>query len=134
MQYVIALMIALVLNAAANLLMKVGMKSVEQSGGILHDGLVPALKTVVTSATLMGGLFCFAVNAGFYMYALQSKALKISIAYPVMVGGGFALIAVTARLHPALSERLTPGQIAGVLLVIAGIVVIAAQTDSAGMH
>ncbi len=130
MQYVFALMAALVLNATANLLMKIGMKSVQESGGILQDGMVQALRTVITSATLMIGLICFAMNALFYMYALQSKALKISIAYPIMVGGGFALIAVVARVHPALSERLTWGQMAGVLMVLVGIVVIAAQTDS----
>ena len=132
MQYVFALVVALVLNATANLLMKIGMKSVQQSGGILRDGVAAAVKTVITDATLMAGLICFAVNALFYMYALQSKALKISIAYPIMVGGGFALIAVIARLHPLLSERLTWGQMAGVLLVLVGIVVIAAHTEAAG--
>ncbi len=131
MQYVFALIVALVLNATANLLMKIGMKSVQQSGGILRDGLVPAVKTVITSATLMTGLICFAVNALFYMYALQSKALKISIAYPIMVGGGFALIAVIAWFHPLLLERLTWGQMLGVALVLIGIVVIAANTNVA---
>ncbi len=131
MQYVFALIVALVLNATANLLMKIGMKSVQQSGGILQDGLVPAVKTVITSATLMTGLICFAVNALFYMYALQSKALKISIAYPIMVGGGFALIAVIASFHPLLLERLTWGQMIGVSLVLIGIVVIVANTNVA---
>ncbi len=133
MQYMFALMVALVLNASANLLMKIGMKSIQQSGGILRDGFVPAIKTVITSATLMAGLICFAVNALFYMYALQSKTLKISIAYPIMVGGGFALIAVIARLHPLLLERLTSWQMTGVLLVLVGIVVIAANTDVAAV-
>ena len=131
MKYVIALIIALVLNASANLLMKVGMASVQQAGGILRDGVVPAAKSVLTSFTLMAGLICFGVNAAFYMYALQSKSLKISIAYPIMVGGGFALIAIVARFHPALSERLTTGQMVGVLLVLSGIVLIATGTDSA---
>jgi small multidrug resistance pump len=131
MQYLLALIVALVLNATANLLMKIGMRSVQQSGGILRDGLLPAVKTVITSATLMTGLICFAVNALFYMYALQSKALKISIAYPIMVGGGFALIAVIARFHPLLLERLTWGQMIGVSLVLIGIVVIAANTNVA---
>jgi len=130
MKYVFALIVALVLNAGANLLMKVGMKSVQESGGILRDGLFPAAKTVLTSATLMTGLICFGVNAAFYMYALQSKALKISIAYPIMVGGGFAVIAVCARFHPALSERITLGQTVGVLLVFLGILLIATGTDS----
>lgn len=132
MQYALALSGALVLNAAANLLMKVGMKSVAAGGGILKDGIAGAVKTVFTSGTLMIGLTCFALNAALYMYALQSKTLKISIAYPIMVGGGYALIAVAARLHPALSERLTVGQLAGVGLVLLGIVLIATNSAGAG--
>ncbi len=130
MQYVFALVVALVLNAAANLLMKIGMKSVQQGGGILQGGIAAAVKTVITSPTLMIGLICFAVNAMFYMYALQSKTLKISIAYPIMVGGGFGLIAVFARLYPGLSERLTAGQMMGVGLVLVGVVLIAANSDT----
>jgi len=129
MRYVVALVVALVLNACANLLMKVGMKSVEASGGLFKDGAAPAFKTVLTSAPLLVGLTCFALNAGFYMYALQSKSLKISLAYPIMVGGGFVLIALIARLHPALAERLTLGQVLGVGLVLLGIVLIAAQQE-----
>ncbi len=130
MKYVIALAIALILNASANLLMKIGMKPIEQSGGVLRDGIVAGIKAVVTSGTLMLGLFCFGINAAFYMYALQSRALKISIAYPIMVGGGFALIAVFARVHPALAETLTRRQMLGIGLVLAGIILIASQADS----
>lgn len=129
MQYVVALFVALTLNATANLLMKIGMQPVQESGGILRDGVVAAVKTVLLSKTLMLGLLCFAANAAFYMYALQSRALKISIAYPIMVGGGFALIAVVARLHPALAETLTWGQIVGIVMVLGGIVLIASQMD-----
>jgi len=132
MRYVLALTIALLLNAGANLLMKMGMKSVAASGGLLNGGIAGAVKSVMTNTSLVVGLTCFALNAAFYMYALQSKALKISIAYPVMVGGGYALIAAAARLHPALAERLTWGQMVGVGLVFAGIILIAAQTDAAG--
>ena len=74
---------------------------------------------------------CFALNAVCYMYALQSPALKISLAYPIMVGGGFALIALVARFHPALKESLTMGQYVGVALVLAGVIVIAYQSESA---
>ena len=132
MKYIIALTIALLLNATANLLMKIGMKTVAASGGVLRDGMTAAVKTVVTSTPLAIGLGCFVLNAVFYMYALQSKALKINIAYPIMVGGGYALIAVVARVHPSLGEKLTWGQGIGVALVLLGIILIAAQADTAG--
>lgn len=131
MKYLAALLVALTLNATANLLMKIGMKSVQSAGGLLRDGIVAGATTIVTSATLMLGLLFFALNAVFYMYALQSDTLKISLAYPIMVGGGFALITIVAHLHPDLRERLTAGQWAGVALVLIGVVLIAAQTKPA---
>ena len=130
MNYAAALVIALVLNAAANVLMKLGMKAVQEKGGILQGGPVGAVQTILTSGTLLLGLACFGLNAAFYMYALQSKALKISIAYPIMVGGGFALICLASYTHPALAERLTWRQWMGVALVLAGIVFIASGSDS----
>jgi small multidrug resistance pump len=130
MRYLVALAAALVLNACANLLMKVGMKDVAAGGGVLRDGLAGVVRTIVSSWPLLIGLGCFALNAAFYMYALQSRALKISVAYPIMVGGGFALIAVAARFHPALAERLNAAQVAGVVLVFAGILLIASQMDA----
>ena len=130
MQYVVALIVALVLNASANLLMKVGMITVAASGGVLKDGVGAAIKTVLTSVPLLIGLTCFGLNAAFYMYALQSKSLKISVAYPIMVGGGYALIALVARFHPSLAEKLTWGQAAGVGLVLVGIILIATLGDA----
>jgi multidrug transporter EmrE-like cation transporter len=110
--------------------MKIGMQTVQSSGGLLKTGVGGAVRTVLTNPVLVIGLACFALNAAFYMYALQSKALKISVAYPIMVGGGFALIALAARLHPALSERLTWGQWAGVAFVLLGIMLIAANMNA----
>ncbi len=131
MQHIVALVIALILNAGANLLMKVGMTSVADGGGILKNGAVCAIKTILTTTPLIIGLTCFGLNAAFYMYALQSKTLKISIAYPIMVGGGFALIAVAARLHPALKERLTPQQLIGVAFIMVGIILVASKMNTA---
>lgn len=125
MKYVVALLLALVLNASANLLMKLGAQSVASGGGLLAGGPAGAVRTLLRTPTLLIGLVLFGLNAGFYMYALQSKALKISVAYPVMVGGGFALIAIVARLHPALSERLSWTQLTGVALILAGILLVA---------
>jgi len=132
MKYVAALVIALVLNASANLLMKLGMKAVQADGGVFKDGPLAAAMTILTTPTLIIGLTCFGLNAAFYMYALQSDTLKISVAYPIMVGGGFALIAIIARLHPALAEKITQGQLVGIAMVLIGVIVIATQTKADG--
>lgn len=132
MKHVVALLLALVLNAAANLLMKVGTQPIQQAGGLLRDGVLSGVRQILSSTTLMAGLICFGLNAGFYMYALQSRTLKISLAYPIMTGGGFALIAVAARFHPALQERLNGMQLVGIALIFAGILLVTTQMDGAG--
>ncbi|MGB0714853.1 MAG: hypothetical protein ACPGXK_03190 [Phycisphaerae bacterium] len=129
MKYVIALVLALSLNAAANLLMKTGAQALAARGGLLADGPAAAVGKILTTPALLIGLICFGLNAGFYMFALQSKQLKISIAYPIMVGGGFAVIAVLAYVLPHMKERLTSIQWGGVVLVLAGIMIIATQSD-----
>ena len=121
----LALVIALALNAAANVMMKVGMTRIAGTGGLLSDGPAAAVAKILGSPIVLIGLLCFALNAGFYMFALQSKALKISIAYPVMVGGGYAIIATAGFWF--LSERLSAIQWAGVLLVLTGVILIASQ-------
>lgn len=126
----VALFIALVLNASANLLMRIGMIGVQGEGGMMRDGVLGAVRIVLTSTTLLVGLICFGLNAFFYMYALQSPSLKISLAYPIMVGGGFALIAVVAHYHPALQESLNWTQKLGVALVLGGILLITSSTKA----
>ncbi len=123
----LALTIALLLNAAANLLMKTGMSRIHGEGGLLRNGPVHAVTSVLTTPALVIGLSCFALNVCFYMFALQSRTLKISIAYPVMVGGGYAIIATLGYLW--LGERLTSAQMVGVAMILAGVIVVASQTD-----
>ncbi len=134
MKYIIALCAALVLNAIANLSMKVG----TQGGGLGDNGASGAIRTILSSPVLIIGLTCFACNAFLYMFALQSKTLQISIAYPIMVGGGYAIISVAAYFLPSLQEKLTPGQWVGVAMILAGVIIVAvltpagAPTDSVG--
>ncbi len=122
----LALITALVLNAAANILMKMGMTKVHDAGGLFSKGIAGAVATVLSAPALVIGLTCFALNAGFYMFALQSKALKISVAYPLMVGGGYAIIATVGYF--ALGEQLNTVQKIGVALILTGVIAVASQT------
>lgn len=129
MQHWIALLVAMCLNALANLLVKIGAKNLEAGGGMLGGGAAEGLRRFVSSPTILLGLFCFGTNVMLYIYALQGRSLKITVAYPIMVGGGFVIIALVARFHPTLAERLTAGQWAGVVLVMIGIVLLAFGMD-----
>ncbi len=123
-KHVVALIIALALNASANLMIKFGMRSVdaELSGsGALHGGLGGLVGLLLRHWILLLGLACFAANVVFYAYALQK--LPISMAYPVMVTSGFAIIVIVAGAM--LQERLTVVQWIGVGAILVGVTLVA---------
>jgi len=123
-KYFAALAIALALNAGANLMIKFGMRAIdlELAGASALSGGIPGLaRLLLRHWSVLVGLTCFAANVVFYAYALQK--LPISMAYPVMVTAGFAIIVVVAGLM--LGERLTPTQWFGVVAILTGVVLVA---------
>lgn len=120
--HAIALVIALVLNATANLLIKFGSKGLgdELAATGTPASLVGWLGLFLRHWVLFLGLGCFAANVVFYAYALQR--LPISIAYPVMVATGFAIIVAVAGW--LLGETLTVGQWVGVAAILGGVVLV----------
>jgi multidrug transporter EmrE-like cation transporter len=123
MRYLVALAAALLLNAAANLMMKFGMHQISQTGPWLKAGPLAAAAAIVRTPILILGVACFAANLLCYMYALQK--LPISIAYPIMVTAGFAIIVVVAGLY--LHERLVVSQWLGVVLILVGVWLVASR-------
>ena len=113
MKHAIALVLALTLNAAANLMVKVGARRFGESGLTMEHGIGQLASSVLSNWVLILGLFCFAVNVVFYAYALSAEFMKVSVAYPIMVSGGFVIIAVVAWRY--LGETLSPVQWAGVV-------------------
>jgi len=128
MKYGLALAAALILNATANLMMKFGVRRFGQSGVSLEQGGGAVAWALLTNWVLVLGLIFFASNVLFYMYALSG--IKISIAYPVMVSGGFAIIAIVAWKY--LGETLTFAQWAGVGFILIGVVLVARQMQATG--
>jgi len=114
------LTIALVLNASANVLMKVG--SQVAKGRPPGEGLVGGVFHFLNAATL-AGIVLFAANVLVYRKALDS--LDISVAYPVMVSVGLILVTLAACALPVLSERITALQIVGMVLIAAGVWLVA---------
>ena len=115
--YFMALGAALVMNAAANLMMKFGMERYKAAGVTDEQGTGAVIAALASNWVLILGLCLFAANVVLYTFAL--KGLPISVAYPIMVTVGFAIIVVVAgwRLH----ERLSPVQWIGVALILAGV-------------
>jgi multidrug transporter EmrE-like cation transporter len=105
---------ALVLNAAANVALKVG-----ASRGVTMAGF-PSARWAADHALVGLGLFLFAANVVLYTIALQRVSL--SLAYPTMVVG--SLLVITAASAWYLHEQVTAIQLVGAALALAGVVLI----------
>lgn len=121
MKFGIALTAALILNAAANLMMKFGVRRFGPSGVNLEHGAFSAAGTILSNWVLIAGLVLFASNVVLYTYALAG--IRISVAYPIMVSGGFAIIALVAWRW--LGESLTTGQWLGIAMILVGVFLVA---------
>ncbi len=123
-KYVVALVVALVLNATANLMIRFGMLAIDQElagAGALAQGAGGLIRLLLRHWVVLLGLGCFAANVVFYAFALQK--MPISIAYPIMVTGGFVIIVVVAGAM--LKEHLTLLQWAGVAAILLGVTLVA---------
>lgn len=115
----IPLVIALVLNAGANVMMKVG----ANTAGPLGDNASPWARVAnfLNAATILA-IVLFAVNVLVYRKALDN--LSVSVAYPVMVSTGMILITIVAAT-PVLGERIAFWQVAGMVLIALGVWLVA---------
>jgi multidrug transporter EmrE-like cation transporter len=127
MWHALALSAAVILNASANLFLKFGMKAIKAQPAISGDGPLHTLKSMATSPLILLGLVFFALNVPLYAYALGK--FKVSLAYPIMTGCGFALIILVAGFS-GLQERLDPLQWLGVALILAGVILISARLQN----
>ena len=122
MVHVVALSVALVLNAAANLMIRAGARAV--GAGYSEGTAVPllaALKAGLVNPWIIGGVICFAVDLVVYTYALTK--LPVSLAYPIMVSVSYVVIICGAMVW--FSEKLSAWQIVGVGVILAGVWLVA---------
>ena len=103
---------ALVCNALANFLLKVG---ASDFASLRSVGLV---RGVFTNYALLFGLVLFACNV--VLYALALSKIPLSLGYPVMVGGGLVILTALSALY--LREAVGLWQVVGVLCIIVGVV------------
>ena len=122
MVHIISLVMALVLNATANLMIRAGAMAIKQQ--YPDEAAVPlllALKAAVVSPWMIGGVICFGLNLAAYSYALSE--LPVNWAYPIMVSVGYAIIVCGAAVW--FSESLSTRQIVGVGVILAGVWIVA---------
>ena len=112
------LLFAMVVNAGASTLMKVGSKVAERNPLGENPGLVEKGFHFLNVPTLLA-IVLFAVNVLAYRRALDE--FNLNVAYPIMVSGGLVLVTAAAWLIPMISERLYWWQVVGIVLIAVGI-------------
>jgi multidrug transporter EmrE-like cation transporter len=126
MTHLLALAAAVLLNASANLLLKFGMHALKNPA-LAPQGPVNTARAMATSPCILLGLVFFALNVPLYAFALGR--FKVSLAYPIMTGCGFAIIILVAGFS-GLQERLDWAQWLGVLLILTGVVIVSSRLQS----
>ncbi len=106
------------LNAAAQLLLRLGMRSGLPAGrtgfGLLLD--------VALRPGVVGGLACYAISLVLWLLVLSRT--EASFAYPFL-GVGFVIVALASFL--LLGESFTLRKVTGTLIIAAGVAVIAGK-------
>ena len=102
------ILLGVLLNAAAQLLLKAGTNA------------VPLSVRLAFEPHILGGLACYVVSVVVWIVALSR--VPVSIAYP-MLSIGYVVNAVAARY--LLGEAVTPMRIAGIAVIILGVFIVA---------
>jgi len=109
------LVIALVFNAAANLLIKYA--AIHRAGVVPGtEGMAVGLRTYFSLPFALG-VVCFGLNLLAYTQALRK--LPISAAYPIMVSVGYLIILLVSWF--VFQERLGLQRYAGAALLMVGL-------------
>jgi multidrug transporter EmrE-like cation transporter len=107
------------LNAGAQLLLKAGVIPLGTlSVGL--DNLLPTMLRVLGQWPIVAGLACYAVSVGVWIVALSR--VEVSLAYP-MLSLGYVVNALAAWW--LFGEALGPMRWAGMLLILAGVLLMA---------
>ena len=112
----VVLSLAIVLNALANILMKVAMLKQEKTTDIMT-----MVTQSLTNPVLFLGLVSFGLALVAYCFVLAK--INLSIAYPLMTSLGFLIVILASWLF--LGENITRIQIVGFTCIIAGVWMVA---------
>lgn len=113
------LLIAIALGAMGQLLLKSGVNT-------LGEGVSPlyVLKSFIKSPRILGGFFCYGVSSLFYLVSLSK--LDLSYAYP-MIALSYVIVAILSYKY--LGEGLPTMRIVGIVVIIAGVTMVALSHD-----
>lgn len=112
-------LIGVLLNAAAQLLLKAGTNSVGTFAFSLENALPVGWK-LATEPHIVGGLACYVVSVIVWIMALSR--VEVSIAYP-MLSVGYVVNAIAAWY--LFGEAVSATRLAGIGIIVLGVYVVA---------
>jgi multidrug transporter EmrE-like cation transporter len=107
------------LNAAAQLLLKAGSRAISGVAFSFANGWTLA-ERIALNPPILAGLACYVVSVVFWILALSR--VDVSIAYP-MLSVGYIVTAVAGWL--LFAESLSVTRVAGIFIIIAGVWLVA---------
>lgn len=107
------------LNAAAQLLLKAGTRSIG-AFTFTTDNIVPIGLRLAGNLPITGGLACYAISVVLWIMALSR--VEVSVAYP-MLSIGYVINAALA--YWLFGEAVTPLRLAGIAVIILGVFLVA---------
>ena len=127
MKFIPFILFTVLTNAAAQLMLKQGMLSMNGLTG-LPDNIVVKLLHVVFNPWVFAGLVTFVVSMASHLYVLSK--VELSFAYPFL---SLAYVAVAVFAYFLFHEDLNAWRIAGIAFICVGTVLIARSgaTDEA---
>lgn len=113
---ILLLVLAIIFNATANILMKLGAMKIK-----IFELSMTGIKEYVLNPYVVLGVLSFGVALVLYTYVLSK--MNLSVAYPLMTATGFLLVTTFSAFY--LKEALIMPQILGMILVVGGLWLIA---------
>jgi multidrug transporter EmrE-like cation transporter len=113
------IVVSVLLNAAAQLMLKAGTRVLGEID-VRSDALVGSALGVATQPFVLGGLICYVLSVAIWIVALSR--VDVSLAYP-MLSLGYIVNALAA--WALFGEALTPAKMVGILVILLGVVILA---------
>jgi multidrug transporter EmrE-like cation transporter len=107
------------LNSAAQLMLKAGAKTLGTVSMGSSSSLMTAACSAATQPWIVLGLVCYFLSAGLWILALTR--VDVTVAYP-MLSMGYVIAALLAWHF--FGEPLTAGRVLGIAIIMAGVVVL----------
>ena len=113
---IILILLSVLLNCAAQLLIRKGMLI---EGEVGMQNLLSHMGSMITNLWLWGAMLCYALSILLWMSVLSK--VEVSYAYPFL-SVGYVVSAVAG--YALFNENLSPVRIAGIIVICIGVILI----------